>query len=416
MSPCEQFPELLRLRDAGDTDAIEALLRACPECATAWRELEALTALGQALPSHAPTDARRESVRTRILAQVEAPPARRHGLVWTAAAALLLIAVAGWSLWSPQGAQDPVWAQVTPAPGADFQRQRTAAVETVVLRDGVIAVYVSPRSTDTQVRILTADAELFVRGTRFSVAADAGRLTRVEVISGQVELRPRGRPTVQLADGARWDAESVAEVVAPKVPSPVPEPVDKGAMEPAEARVEAPRTAVSPTRSRPTGVSGTSAGATPKSTPAPPTEAPVPPTAPPAPEERAVSAQTQRFDAGWTALRTGRHTTAVDAFTAAAELPGPLVADAHWWRAVALGRAGRDIEAQSALERYLSTYPRSARRAEASVMLGWLHFASGRMDAAEKAFRGGLDAAKPAVRSRAAEGAAAVEAWRKKTR
>jgi len=129
-----------------------------------------------------------------------------------------------------------------------------------------------------------------------------------------------------------------------------------------------------------------------------------------------ASPQTIQFEAGWVALRGGKSDAAVTAFTAAAEMAGPLVADAHWWRAVALGRAGRDGETLVALNRYLARYPTSVRRAEASVMLGWLHFAAGRMDAAEKAFRGGSGAQRPAVKRRAEEGLEAVVEWRNEGR
>ena len=115
-------------------------------------------------------------------------------------------------------------------------------------------------------------------------------------------------------------------------------------------------------------------------------------------------------------MRGGKPNVAVDAFDAAASLPGPLVADAHWWRAVALGRAGRDGETLVALNRYLAAYPTSTRRAEASVMLGWLHFAAGRMDAAEAAFRAGVGARRGAVERRAKEGLEAVTEWRKEAR
>jgi len=294
------------------------------------------------------------------------------------------------------------WAQVTPSAGAHFQRHRSAREETVVLRDGVIAVYVSTLAADQRVRILTVDAEVEVRGTRFSVAAESGRLKSVEVVSGRVTVRPREGPAVRLEGGERWTAPS-ASAPPSLVSAPAPTRV-----------IPAPPSAPSPTSvpKRPAReATATPPTARPVETPNP-APAPTPAAQPPAPP----SPQTLRFEAGWTALRGGKANAAVDAFDAAANLPGPLVADAHWWRAVALGRAGRDGETLVALNRYLAAYPKSTRRAEASVMLGWLHFAAGRMDAAEAAFRVGAGARRAAVKGRAEEGLEAVAEWRRDAR
>ena len=119
-----------------------------------------------------------------------------------------------------------------------------------------------------------------------------------------------------------------------------------------------------------------------------------------------------QFEAGWQALRAGTPRAAAVAFEAAARLEGPLRADAAWWHVVALGRAGDDAASRGALERYLRAYPASKHRAEASVMLGWLDFTVGQVDAAERAFRAGRQARRAAVRAQAEAGLKAVADWR----
>ncbi len=459
MSDCNRFPRLLQLRDAGDLDAVQAHLAECSACADAWDDLEALTALGQSLPDGRPDEARRESVRTRILAQAQLEsgrsPARRPiRLVALAAAA----AIGAWIIGTQFVAEPPApIGRIASAPGAVFSVRKTEAVEWVALDEGRITIRVPTLPDDRRLVVVTDDAEVEVRGTIFTVEAIDGRLTAVEVEEGVVEVRPAGAEAVRLKPSQRWATErAAARPAAPEPPSsaiaaadvprelpgePTQPPSEPREWPRADARAPeaAPRVPAKPPQGPPAGRSdaapvpkaadpepapagrpvapaGTRAApvAAPDDPPAPdagPIDAPAKADASATPDP-GVSPQTARFDEGWQALRAGRPSAAAAAFAAAAALDGPLIADARWWRAVALGRGGDDGAAREAVLDFLRLHPRSPRKAEASVMLGWLDFAAGRVDAAEAAFTAGLSGARPAVRESAREGLDAVKNWR----
>jgi TolA-binding protein len=74
---------------------------------------------------------------------------------------------------------------------------------------------------------------------------------------------------------------------------------------------------------------------------------------------------------------------------------------------VALARAGRSAAARAAWGDFLVRYPRSPRRGEAQVALGWLEHDAGRLDAAAERF---ADAAGDPVPRIAAGARAGLEA------
>src|SRR5690606_17162351 len=73
------------------------------------------------------------------------------------------------------------------------------------LRDGVVDLTVDALRADQRFLVVTADAEVEVRGTRFSVRAEAGALREVSVREGHVELR-RGVQHRVLSAGGAWRA------------------------------------------------------------------------------------------------------------------------------------------------------------------------------------------------------------------
>lgn len=392
MRECPEFTTLLRWRDAGEVGRIDAHLAGCADCAQAWASLAALSALGQQMPAELPAPRQVESVRTQLLAQAGAAPARRSP-AWIAVAAALVLGLATWTLWPP--ARAPV-ASIEGAT-ADYAVRHEAGVERVALRDGRISIEVAHLPADQRFVVQTADAEIEVRGTRFSVSAEAGRLQRVEVVDGRVEVRRVGHETLTLEAAQSWEASA-----PPPVAPPTSAPATASPTRVQQPESTAQRPSSTPARSAPKRVPGAR-------TRAPETVEPKPVAAASTP---ARSPQTEQFEAGWRALRAGDFDEAAGAFSAAARLRGSLAADARWWHIVALGRAGHDAQTRAALTRFLKSPSVGSRRAEAQVMLGWLHFSAGQIDAAERAFKAGRGAARAKVRSGAEAGLKAIADWR----
>jgi TolA-binding protein len=89
---------------------------------------------------------------------------------------------------------------------------------------------------------------------------------------------------------------------------------------------------------------------------------------------RAQSVIERRFQAGWALLRGGKPSEAAAELGAAADAApdDPLAADARYFQAVALVRAGQRAEAERVLLAFLDHAPRSLRRGRAAVLLGRL--------------------------------------------
>lgn len=446
MSTCPELPALLRLRDEGAMDEVDRHLAECPSCAAAWADLADLTALGRSLPDGQPDDARRESVRTAILAQAAAPERRGPVPRWAAAAAILAAVLAGGTLLRP--AEPESVARISSVHGAVYSVSRSLGDEVVELIEGEISVVVDRLGPGERFRIVTENAEVEVRGTAFTVRAEAGVLVGVEVREGVVEVRHGATSPVRLAEGARWRPTPAAQAAATPAPPaqspapaspppqtpPSPPPQPKLAPEAADpARPAAQPPTPAPAVRAPAAADARPRAAT-RATPRAIRRAertqrpdrsarttgsartPTPPPAPVSTPPPVARPQTARFDAGWAALRGGRHAEAARAFGDAARLDGPLREDAGWWEVVALGRAGDDRAARRAARRFLQRHPDSPRRAEASVVLGWLELEAGEIDAAERAFRSGASARRPAVREKARLGLEAVDQWRRSAR
>jgi TolA-binding protein len=184
---------------------------------------------------------------------------------------------------------------------------------------------------------------------------------------------------------ARDVRESVERAPAPAPPSP-----------PAASPPRAPA-AAPPRPHRATAA----ARREPAAEPAPPAAAPPspPPSAPQAAEEVA-------YDDAWAALRAGDFSHAAGGFARVVLLAPdrPLGEDAGYWRAVALARGKRSLEAVAAFHDFLDGYPRSPRARQASAMLGWLLIDARVFDEAGRRFQAAAGDPDPAVRRSAQSG------------
>lgn len=245
---------------------------------------------------------------------------------------------------------------------ARFERRTEGQVERVALSEGTLELFVRHLSPSERFLVATDDAEVEVRGTVFEVEAHGGRIARVEVSEGKVEVRYHRGVSV-VAAGSAWRPPMDAPVtLAP--PQSIPEPA---------ARPIAPP----PTRSSPT-------------TPAAPMALlPGRPTArehendalrdgpphdgaasgsDPRPESPTRTEASQAFTDAVDMLGRGDYAAArsqLDAFRAAH--PADDRADlAAFLTIISLQRAGRRSEAQDAARRYLELYPNGDRRTDAA--------------------------------------------------
>ncbi len=348
--------------------SLERHLRVCGECAALGRDLGRVAELGRRvgdLPARAPLEQRRARLRLLRAAATPGEPSSRSrrrralalGLAGSALAVVLSLAAVG-RLWSstpprlrslavPTMARadgDGLAAQVQPGPDSQHAVHKLAGLELVRLEGGTIDLRVAPLSVGQRVVVVTADAELEVRGTDFRVSAASGRLRAVEVREGRVELRhPSG--TVLLGAGERWPApESRAE--AQPVQASRPEAIEDAPAGPSRG---------SETRSA-AGEPRESAEAAPRPVRAEPTD-----------HRAAASAAFARAVHALERGECDRAITLLRAFLAA-HPDDPRAEDARWLVVVAHQRAGRTRAAQSAAQDYLERHPRGYRQPEAQSL------------------------------------------------
>lgn len=262
MSDCVREPELEAALDkrlgADATREVFAHARTCLRCREARAELERLRAMAAAMPAAAPDAVRARRLRASIMGAAlmgDTPRRARPTTIFAAAACLSVLVAAG--AWAQRRAHvaSPPAAVVRTTTAADARRVelggagtlwpapdarvlvRSAGRDTrIELWQGEITVQVNPRRAGERFVVQLSDAEVEVHGTRFVVAADAGRLARVDVVEGVVAVRHAGDPERFLAAGAHLILPQ-----APDAPAPVeaaPEPVAPSAS-PAQAIVRA---------------------------------------------------------------------------------------------------------------------------------------------------------------------------------
>jgi hypothetical protein len=217
--------------------------------------------------------------------------------------------------------------RVEPEPEARFTHVNSDALEMVTLESGSVVAFVRPLARGERFLVVTADAEVEVRGTVFRVEARAQRLRSVEVREGKVEVRSRGRTWLLTAD-ERWSA---------------PEEEAAGVTEGPKASDEGGSSAKPPLL----GPSSHGGGGARSARPA---------------EDPAGIA----FREGVGMADRGDYDAAARRLAAfAAAHPGDDRAeDAAFLVVVSLQRAGRSAEAATAARDYLARYPNGYRRAE----------------------------------------------------
>ncbi len=403
--------ELALARAGGEDAALAAHVATCARCRSDQERTARAIALLRGRDVPMPSAARREEVRTAILARQGTAPApvavegRSRRRLWIGGAALGLAAtVVAVVLARPSPAlPGHVHATIRPYPGAAYAVATATPDESVMLQDGSIEVEVSPLHRGERFRVILVDAEVEVHGTVFVATARAGRLVAVAVTHGVVEVRASGAPPRRLAAGESW-ATPVAAPIAPPVAKAVESPVAA----PVAAAIEAaPPPPLSDRRS----VEGPRVPVRrPRASAPVPVPSPVPSPSPPAPR----LAHEAAYDDAWAAMRSGRFADAARAFSRVRALDpaGRLAEDASYWHAVALERAGQSPAAATAFRDFLAGFPSSPRLGEASVMLGWILVSASEPVEAAQRFTAAAADPRPAVRASASAGLAAVARMR----
>lgn len=182
-----------------------------------------LDAIARALDMDAPGPDRADRTehnRTAILAAAatRTQQARRSaapfvvaGIAIAAAAAVVLVIGARTTAPTTAPIAQLPRQVVTPLGAARFERVTDWPDYVVRVDDGTIAVQVDRLAAAERFRVKTADAEVEVRGTRFDVGVETGRLTSVAVHEGRVEVRTTDQQVVILSAGERWTPTQTAQ-------------------------------------------------------------------------------------------------------------------------------------------------------------------------------------------------------------
>lgn len=457
---CPSFTALSEAFSAGPSAELRLHLEGCTACRAVLDDLARLKSAGQELPWRAP-DPATESERAAALVERAMVARRAHDLgaarrrmVFVAASMAASLA-AGYVL-ARQGTPAPApvaptlafapspsepaaaaartteaRAVVRGASGAQFHHARGhQGDERVELNDGRLTLEVAPIQAGERFRIVTDDGEVEMESGTVEVLADHGVLRSVVVLSGRAEVRPKDGAARAVTAGQRWGAEasvapapSVAPSAAPSVavvsasPSVVPSP----SVAPTSPSVAPSSASVVPAGPRPSVAAASPAAprtvvaAAPSPSPelAPP---PVTWVVSPSPSPTAAESPTpaipapttveRSFKEAFDALRDGDFGVAAARFADVEDKSDPLAEDASYWRAVALGRAGRTADARRAMERNLERWPSSARAPEVSAMLGWILLRQGERDSARAWLEKAQARGNAAVKESAAKGLA----------
>lgn len=415
-----------------------------------------LDAVAHTLDAGAPGADRVESIRTAILAsaatrkqkaRTSAAPLVAAGIALAAAATVALVISTRTRAPIGNPIAEAPRQRITPIGIARFERVADWPDYVVRVDDGKLAVQVEKLAANERFRVKTADAEVLVRGTRFDVGVETGRLTSVAVHEGRVEVRRTDQQVVILSAGESWAPVQTAqrdEVDLPARPPMMP-PGDRATT--ADHAATSATTAATTTAHANTADHASTADHTTKTAPAdasrpaaqpnrassdqanhlenpPPVGSRTPQsgvqdahgTAPISPLPAAPGEA--EFRAGWAALRAGDPAAAATAFATACKTvhSDAIGEDACFWAGAAAKRAGDTATARAALSQFVQRFPTSSRAAEASALLGWLLYDAGELDAAEKLFQKAEHDPVPKVRDSATRGLTAIDRKRHGTR
>jgi TolA-binding protein len=269
---------------------------------------------------------------------------------------------------------------------ARFSRVQSPPDEIVRLDDGSIDLDVVHLRVGERFRVLTSDAEVEVRGTRFQVTASDRQLATVRVREGRVEVRPFGGGGALLEAGDVWERGPQND--AEDVPS------SPGGTVRAAGATDRSRPATPLAKARPLGEPEPSprarhknhTGAVPPDLTASASHAAVHPN-PGRGSDDANARGNRAFDRAWTLLRRGDTAEAAKAFEQVEALVRgtALEEDALYWRAVATAR-NKDPHAAPLFNTFLERFPSSSRAGQAAVALGWIWLEQGRRDEAKLMF------------------------------
>ncbi len=371
-------------------------LETCAHCAGVVAEIETLRSLGRELPAGECSPAEREELRTSLLALASheprppAPRARRgRAHVRVGAGVVIALACAAsalvWSRTSRSSDAPPVVAaapaiispaiappavvhgpDVPSAPPVNDSHVRGALHATAATRyarpgeqphdvDRLTharhPIEVTTHAPGERFSVHAGDAEFEEQGTSFVVEAKDDRLVRVSVSRGRVEVRREHEAPAVLMANDVWERSA-----------PTSAPARTTAARPSRAITAV---AVKVPESGPPSLT-TPGGESPASSPG-------------------SATSEAAFDRGWELFRNQEFAAAAEAFTGALDpARSPVAEDASFWRSVALTRAGRHAEARAAWSEFLAGFPRSSRRGEGEVALGWLALDAGRLDEATR--------------------------------
>ena len=409
---------------------------------TAWQpDDHELDAVARSLPAAEAERSRGEEIRTSLLAsaagRAQLPRRSRVPVIAISIAAaaavvgvLWLTSLRGSSPATTLGSGAPVAVAgkrqfIGKIGNATFQRVSDWPDFVVHLDDGRLAIEVATVGPDERFRVITSDAEVEVRGTKFEVAATHGLIAEVVVREGTVEVRA-DRKVVILHAGETWTAPRTASRDMIELHPTQVASVDSSGTGPSTTDPRATSSHVGTNHATTTHATtphvGTSHATT--ETRAPTTATDVHATDAHATDARAPPADTKpipsvatapkpgedEFRAGWTALRNGDPAAASKLFTTACGKAhdDAIGEDACFWAGAAAKRANDTATARATLARFLDRFPSSARAPEAAALLGWILYDAHDLDAAEKQFHKAEHDRVPKVRDSALKGLEAI--------
>lgn len=421
---CPDPVYLTRAFSEGPNEALCEHLENCEHCQNEWRKISHLVEAGRKLPIGYPNEKRLDDVRIEIFAGALAPkPSMSRAKVGAFAVfviAFIALAFAG-TRYIPsifdnernRASGEIYRAKIIPQGFATYSVESSQPNEVVRLKTGTIRVMVDPLMPDERFRVIIGSAEVIVRGTVFDVMAENDKLIDVQVQSGKVEVRPHVLKPIALGPGQSLNEKQLVDkqadekiLVAQNVPPKQEFTKSSKASDANNSLMISKKKSITKKELNQNASKTMAKTKVEKIQPAPSKEE----------SQNAVSIHAKSlsqiaFENGWAALREGNHSKAAQSFAQAIEQAGdsPLVEDATFWHAVALARSGKTTQAKNALNLFISIYPRSPRKGEASVMLGWILVRAGDFDNAKLHFNSAIGDRVSHVRESAAKGLAEID-------